>query len=313
MPGMRVIASALSDVGRTRGTNEDAFVIADLSSGERVDAAGIDRTIDVQTRGCLLSLSDGMGGHAAGEVASALVLDCVERALSRDELDADAAIPERIAHAVHHAHQSVRAAATAHARRGMGATLTAILVRGEGAYIAEVGDSRAYLLRDGRLRQITRDQSLVQVLVDHGVLTPAEARSTQGKNVILQAVGMSAEPRVAIARLALRRGDRLMLCSDGVHNALSDEELQRVLTASEPRCACDTMIALANERGGSDNATAIVADVEGDELVTPEEFETVTQTYEVLTAFQATLHGKPVTKEIAEAVAATVLPPKPGR
>ncbi len=305
---MRVIASALSDVGRTRATNEDAFVIADLSSGARIDAIGGDRTVEVQARGCLLSLSDGMGGHRAGEVASAMVLDCVERALARDG-DPGAAVHERIASAVQHAHQSVRAAATASARRGMGATLTAVLVRGDGAYIAEVGDSRAYLLRDGRLRQITRDQSLVQVLVDHGVLTPAEARNTQGKNVILQAVGMSAEPRVAIAHLALRRADRLLLCSDGVSNALTDDELHRALTDCEPRLACETMIALANERGGIDNATAIVADVDGDELPSAEEFETVTSTYQVLTSFQATIHGKPVTREVAEAVAASVLPP----
>ena len=305
---MRVIASALSDVGRTRDTNEDAFVITDLSTGARVDAARTDRAIDVQPRGCLLSLADGMGGHAAGEVASAMVLECVERALARDG-DDEAAVHERIANAVKQAHQSVRAAATASARRGMGATLTAVLVRGDGAYIAEVGDSRAYLLRDGRLRQITRDQSLVQVLVDHGVLTPAEARHTQGKNVILQAVGMSSEPRVAIAHLALRRGDRLLLCSDGVHNALTDDELRDSLTDCEPRLACDTMIALANERGGADNATAIVADVDGDELPSAEEFETVTSTYQVLQQFQATIHGKPVTREVAEAVAASVLPP----
>jgi serine/threonine protein phosphatase PrpC len=305
---LRMTVSAMSDVGRARDNNEDAFVVADLAAGVRVDAAGIDRTIEVRAGGCLLSLSDGMGGHQAGEVASALVVDCVERALARDA-DADSAVADRIARAVQHAHQSVRAAANLNARRGMGATLTAVLVRGDGAYIAEVGDSRAYLLRDGRLRQITRDQSLVQLLVDHGVLTPAEARHNQSKNVILQAVGMAGEPRVAIARLALRRADRVLLCSDGVSNAVAHDELQRTLTACEPRCACETLIALANERGGDDNATAIVADVDGDDLAPVEDFETVTSTYEVLTPFQATLHGRPVTREIAEKLAATVLSP----
>ena len=143
----------------------------------------------------------------------------------------------------------------------MGATLTAVFIRGTEAYIAEVGDSRGYLLRNGRLRQITRDQSMVQMLVDQGVMSREDARKAPGKNVILQAVGLAPDVRVAIGRLELRRGDRLMLCSDGVSNQITDDELRQIMTRSEPREACETMIALANERGGDDNETVIVADV----------------------------------------------------
>jgi hypothetical protein len=169
----------------------------------------------------------------------------------------------------------------------MGATLTAIFIRGTEAFIAEVGDSRGYLLRNGRLRQMTRDQSMVQMLVDQGVLSREDARKAPGKNVILQAVGLAPDVRVAIGRLELRRGDRLMLCSDGVSNQMSDEEPRQILTKSEPREACETMIALANERGGEDNETVIVADVLGEDLNEPMEFETVTSTFEVMQAFEA--------------------------
>jgi hypothetical protein len=134
---------------------------------------------------------------------------------------------------------------------------------------------------------MTRDQSMVQMLVDQGVMSREDARKAPGKNVILQAVGLAPDVRVAIGRLELRRGDRLMLCSDGVSNQMSDEELRQILTRSEPREACETMIALANERGGEDNETVIVADIVGEDLSDPMEFETVTSTFEVMQAFEA--------------------------
>jgi serine/threonine protein phosphatase PrpC len=295
-----MIVSALSDVGRARQTNEDAYAVTDLASGRRIEVRGADEAIDVEERGVLLALSDGMGGHQAGEVASALVLDSLQDAL---QAEGRGAIHEQLEEAVHRANKHVLDAAQTRNRHGMGATLTAVFVRGSEAYIAEIGDSRAYLLRNGRLRQITRDQSLVQLMVDHGVLSAEEARRSASKNVILQAVGLAEDVRVAIARLELRRGDRFLLCSDGVSNAVSDEELKQIMSGSEPRAACDTMIALANDRGGLDNQTAIVADLTGDGLEPPDEFETVTSTYEVLKAYEATMSGRPVTAQDARAAA----------
>ena len=285
---MRV--SARTDVGRVRTTNEDGLAVNDLASGEQIDATSGDKALDVQERGVLLALSDGMGGHQAGEIASALVLESLQAAM---QMESKGAIHEQLEEAVQRANQTVMNAARADNRRGMGATLTAVFVRGHEAYIAEVGDSRAYLLRNGRLRQITRDQSLVQLMVDHGVMSPEEAKRSASKNVILQAMGLAHDVRVAIARLELRRGDRFLLCSDGVTNEVSDEELKQTLSGSAPRAACDTMIALANERGGRDNSTVIVADLSGDSLELPDEFETVTSTYEVLQAFEANLGSGP--------------------
>ncbi|MFN0245452.1 MAG: PP2C family protein-serine/threonine phosphatase [Kofleriaceae bacterium] len=300
MSGVKMIVSAMTDVGRARETNEDAFSIMDLASGKRIDAAHDDHTLDVQDRGVLLALSDGMGGAEAGEVASALVLESLQKALERD---AKGAIHEQLEAAVQRANRNVFFEAKLENRQGMGATLVALFIRGDEAYIAEVGDSRGYLLRKGRLRQITRDQSLVQLLVDQGVMTPDEARASPSKNVILQAMGLAKDVRVAIARLRLRAGDRFVLCSDGITNPVSDPELQKILTASEPRVACATMIALANDRGGDDNQTAIVADLTGDGLPAPDEFETVTETYEVLKRYDATYRGKAVTQNVAQAAA----------
>ncbi|MBA3500162.1 MAG: serine/threonine-protein phosphatase [Deltaproteobacteria bacterium] len=285
MAGVTMNVSGLTDVGRARQTNEDALEIADLQTGRTIDVMRIARLIDVSDHGVLLALSDGMGGHQAGEVASALVRESLRRALHTDPLQRP--VKDKLEDAVMRANRAVKNAALEAKHHGMAATLTAILVHGVEAYITEVGDSRAYLLREGRLRQITRDQSLVQLMVDSGAMTPAEARKSPSKNVILQAVGLKSELRVAIARLALRSKDRLMLCSDGVTNLVSDEELRQILMDSDPRAACETMIALANDRGGDDNETAIVADLMGEALAHPDEFESVTSTYEVLQAFDA--------------------------
>jgi serine/threonine protein phosphatase PrpC len=231
-----------------------------------------------------------MGGHQAGEVASALVLESLQRELAQDP---KVPIHKHLEDAVHRANRRVHNAARSAERHGMGATLTAIFIRGTEAYIAEVGDSRGYLLRNGRLRQVTRDQSMVQMLVDQGVMSKEDARRAPGKNVILQAVGLAPDVRVAIGKLELRRGDRLLLCSDGVTNQINDDELREILTRSEPRAACETMIALANDRGGEDNETVIVADVLGEELPEVDEYETVTSTFEILQAFEARPSGKP--------------------
>lgn len=302
---MQVVVSARTDVGRVRDANEDACSITELHSGLLIDAFDADRCVDVGSRGLLLALSDGMGGHAAGEVASALVLEVLQAELQRT---ADGPIAHLLEAAVLRANGAVHEAAERTDRHGMGATLVAVFVRGAQAYIAEVGDSRAYLLRGPRLRQITRDQSMVQLLVDQGVLTAREARTAPGRNVILQAMGLEPDVRVAIGRLDLRKTDRLLLCSDGVSNALTDDELRQIMTESRPREACETMIALANERGGHDNQTVIIADVHGEALAAPAEFETVTSTYEVLQSFQA---GKGLASLMSAATTASAAVPEP--
>jgi serine/threonine protein phosphatase PrpC len=265
-----------TDVGRRRGNNEDAWDVSDLVHTENPPDGAL-CTFDVSESGVLLAVSDGMGGARAGEVASGLVLDSVER-----ELGHTAGVEARLAalrKAVERANLAVFEAAKSAERRGMGATLTALFIDGAVAHIAEVGDSRAYLIRTGRIRQITKDQSYVQVLIDSGVLTPEEAKHSPMRNVILQAMGQKATVDVALGRLELRRGDLLLLCSDGLHGKLADDEL--LALALQPASLAERtqrMINLANERGGEDNITVILAELDGEGLPLPGRRESVTQT-----------------------------------
>ncbi len=274
--------AALSDVGLARETNEDAFLVTDLSTGAHFGSSPSTTKLNLGQRGALLALSDGMGGHAAGEVASAVVIESLTNALQKSKTGSP---DRRLEDAVRAANSDVITAAKVKNRHGMGATLTAVVVEESGAYIAEVGDSRAYLLRGGQLKQLTRDQSLVQMLVDQGLMSEDEAEDSPRKNILLQAMGLGSEVQAAIGRVELRRDDKLLLCSDGISNAMSDDELRGILTANDPSAACTQMIHLANMRGGEDNLTAVVALVEGSSLNAPFPNETVTGTFSVIKDF----------------------------
>jgi serine/threonine protein phosphatase PrpC len=284
MTDITITFAALSDVGLTRSINEDAFQLTDLSTGDSFDASPSNGQFKVGQGGALLTLSDGMGGHAAGEVASSTVISSVRKALQADS----ASPPEqRLEAAVRRANADVIEAARSHGRHGMGATLTAVLVDYKTAYVAEVGDSRAYLLRAGQLKQLTRDQSLVQMLVDQGLMHPDEAEHSPRKNILLQAMGSVEEVHAAIGQVELRKGDRLLICSDGVSNAVMHEELLGILTTHAPWPACAQLIQLANERGGEDNLTAVVAQFDGPGLPAPSATESVTGTFSVIKDFGA--------------------------
>ena len=270
-----------TDVGCTRQQNEDAFVIVDLSDPSRTWSG----EIDISGRRVLLAVSDGMGGHQAGEVASAIAIATVIRSLGAH---ANEPPDHALEFAVRDANDAVRAAATADDKRGMGATLTAVLIDGQDAWIAEVGDSRAYLLRNGQWRQLTRDQSLVQMLLDAGALTAEQARDSPQRNVILQAIGIAPTLTAAIARLQLRSGDRLLICCDGLSNELSDSELAAIVGEPDPVSASEHAIAAANQHGGRDNITAIIAHVGGDGLEAAAAGEHITATYRVVHGFGKT-------------------------
>ncbi len=267
-----------TDVGRTRPHNEDAFAIIDLAD----PAHQWTGEVDITGRRILLAVSDGMGGHQAGEVASALVIQTIIQSLAAH----GTATPDQALEiAVRDANQAVRAAAAAEDKRGMGATLTAILIDGQDAWIAEIGDSRAYLLRNGQLRQLTRDQSFVQMLVDAGAITPEEAKTSPRKNVILQAIGTAETLTAAIVRLLLRRGDRLLICCDGLSNELDDPAIAQLLGEPDPVAAAQHAIAAANAHGGNDNITAIIAHVGGDAIPQTATGEHITATYRVVQDF----------------------------
>ncbi len=282
MTDITITFAALSDVGLTRSVNEDAFQLTDLSTGASFDASPSTGQFKVGRGGALLTLSDGMGGHAAGEVASSTVISSVRATL---QAGGEAPAEQRLEAAVRRANADVIEAAQIKGRHGMGATLTAVLVDQTTAYVAEVGDSRAYLLRAGQLKQLTRDQSLVQMLVDQGLMAPDEAENSPRKNILLQAMGSVEEVHAAIGQVELRQGDKLLVCSDGISNAVTHDELLQILSANGPWPACAHLVQLANDRGGEDNLTAVVALFDGSSLPAPMPSETVTGTFSVIKDF----------------------------
>jgi len=252
--GIKLAVAAKTDVGKVRTNNEDAFVVADLNRGER--ATGEKPTdFDVKERGVLLAVSDGMGGEQAGEVASALVVETLRKVLVEDapeNEDGKTAITKLIENAVTKANEEVFAAAKDPGKRGMGATLTAIYISGPSAYIAEIGDSRAYLIRGRRIRQMTKDQSFVQLLLDSGAITEEEAKNYPHKNIILQAIGQQKNLNIAVGRLKLRRGDRIVICSDGLSNKVTPDEMHTIVCdATSLDRACTKLIEMANERAAT--------------------------------------------------------------
>lgn len=278
-------ASGRTDVGRVRQSNEDALLMANLSTGERAPEAAL-TSWAVSDRGVLIAVSDGMGGAKAGEVASALSIEGLLEGMRAQTADAQADDAAKLRSAVEQTSRKVRDAGKSAERRGMGATLTAVLFRGSTAHVAEVGDSRAYLLRGGSICQVTRDQSYVQLLVDAGVLTPEQAEASPQKNIILQVMGQKDDLKVEVGRIAIRQGDRFVLCSDGLSNSLRDEEILSIAAAPAPiDAACAALVERANKAGGEDNITVILAEVVGD-LPPPGPFDACEGSVETLEEFR---------------------------
>jgi serine/threonine protein phosphatase PrpC len=206
----------------------------------------------------------------------------MHESLSAAPADQDAGT--RLLASVVHANERVLAAASESERKGMGATVVAIIIDGTYAWTAEVGDSRAYVFRQGNLVQISKDQTFVQLLLERGITDPAILAGSQSKNVILQAVGKLPVLAIGQRRLALRRGDVLVLCSDGLHGLVPDDEIEAVLSSNLEEAA-PLLVALANERGGSDNVTVLVASMADDSLPEPSFDQTVEETCESLHEF----------------------------
>ncbi|GAA0512616.1 PP2C family protein-serine/threonine phosphatase [Deinococcus depolymerans] len=234
----------LTDVGRQRqgGVNQDAALALDLPTGG------------------LYAVADGMGGHAAGELAANLALD----ALSQQYLEGRGTPPARLAEAV----QCANVAVLRHAVGeyvGMGTTLLAALIDRGAALIAHVGDSRAYLLRGGELHRLTEDHSWVAEQVRLGHMTEAEARDHQWRSVVSNALGGEERVRLELFGLPLRGGDRLLLCSDGLSSVVTDQELLLLLARPlDPEATARVLVNAANDGGGPDNITALIVDVHRD-------------------------------------------------
>ncbi|MBK8595632.1 MAG: Stp1/IreP family PP2C-type Ser/Thr phosphatase [Holophagales bacterium] len=251
---MALNAFGLTDVGRKRKHNEDAYLL-DAERG-------------------LFVVADGMGGHAAGEVASRLTVESIQEFISGTEDDHDNTWPfgynnrysvdgNRLSTAVERANEKVmRAVVNRPELKGMGTTVVAALFDEKRATLVHVGDSRAYLLRDAELRRLTDDHSWVQEQVNAGILSEEEARSHPLKNVVTRALGGGMHVAVDLIEIPVGGGDRFLLCSDGLTGMVSDEEITSALSSTRTLEEITRgLIDLANERGGVDNITAIVVEV----------------------------------------------------
>ena len=245
---MRVVIGAASDIGRARERNEDSYVVEEP----------------------LFAVADGMGGHRGGAVASSMALETLREVLQDDRVAPTVLIEE-----IKAANQRVlRRGEADRDLRGMGTTLTALLAEGGKAHIAHVGDSRAYLLRDGSLKQLTEDHTLVQRMVLEGKLLPEEAERHPQRSILTRALGVDEDIEPDTLTLdPVLPGDRLLLCTDGLTGMVDGDRIEAVLQSEhDPQRAADTLIDEANAAGGDDNITVLVLDFvdDGSGAATPD-------------------------------------------
>lgn len=234
---MKLAVGARTDVGRVRQANEDSFFI----------------------QAPLFVVADGMGGHVAGDVASATAVEVVQNEMAQ----ADASEPGSLAAILSEANSAIyEKAAADQTLHGMGTTCTLLLIGDGRAQIAHVGDSRAYLLRDGALRQVTEDHTLVARMVAEGQLTPEEAEHHPQRSMITRTLGVDPDVEVDLISLDLAQGDRILMCSDGLNSMLAAQAIQDVLVRQpDPQSAADELVEQAIAAGGEDNVTVVVVDV----------------------------------------------------
>jgi len=254
---VQIVSSGLSDVGRVRTNNEDSFRIVEALN--------------------LYILSDGMGGEAHGEVASAMAVDVINKYCEAEKEDSGATVLDEVpANISSQTRQLKNAVAQANfqifqsaqknpEQRGMGATITTLWLKDTLMSIAHVGDSRAYLLRNGNLQQLTNDHSLVAEQVRRGLITPQQAEESEMQSVLLRALGAHPEVEIDVDEVEIIPRDVLLLCSDGLTRMVTEPEIAGALQAETiPSAAAERLIALANENGGVDNVTVIVVRFEDD-------------------------------------------------
>ena len=250
---MRLSVGASTDTGLVRQNNEDNFYVAEEDG--------------------LLVVADGMGGHASGEVASRLAVEVIRdyfssikagRALQFGTYEKDLSEEtNNLGSAVRLANQAIYEAAQGNPLwQGMGTTIAAALITDKRLSIAHVGDSRVYLLRMGSLEQLTDDHSLVSEQVKRELISKEEAKQSEMKNILTRAVGVGAEVKVDLEEMSLLDGDTLLLCSDGLTGMVDEDDIMSVVMIADPATACERLVSMANENGGKDNVTVIVARVE---------------------------------------------------
>ena len=283
---MLVELAAKTHVGRVRSGNEDNFLVLDLSTSKAWTGSEGDtppkemRRFEVGEKGLVLVVSDGMGGALAGDVASRMAVETVREMLVGSEGeeetqasgDGEKALVDYLRHATVYANLAIHHRSQEDTRcAGMGATFTGAAIKGDLLDLVQVGDSRAYMIRGQQVKLATKDQSLVQQLVDVGQISEAEAETHMFRNVILQALGAQSELTPVTGRLRIRRGDTLLLCSDGLSGKLRADDMRRIVEESggDLHAACSALVEEANERGGEDNITVVLARFSGNDLQEP--------------------------------------------
>lgn len=253
---MKIKSFGLSDVGKKREKNEDSFLISDELS--------------------LFVVADGMGGHLGGDIASRIAVNSIHETLKELDIDPDmtadqAGLPLKpgdvqgyLRYAIKIASNRVFEKAVEDVSlRGMGTTTVCILFRNNKAYIANVGDSRAYRVRGGKIDQITKDHSLVGEQIRAGMLSEEDARVHKLKNIITKSVGFQEEVDADVDIRVVRAGDKFVLCTDGLSNMVKSEDIRDIVSINNSDAACKMLVDMANERGGDDNITVVIATVEG--------------------------------------------------
>ncbi len=253
-PRTTVVLGSVTHVGMTRSVNQDALcAILAPNAPPGTDA--------------LLAVADGMGGHQGGEIASAMAIQGLVRLLSPKGADGTAkATQERrssiVDEVVRQVNTEVHQAGDRPETRGMGTTLTVALLAGSSLTIGHVGDSRLYLMRNAKLQQLSQDHSWVAEEVARGAITPDEARVHPRRNIITQAIGTNPKVEPFNAAIELEEGDTLLLCSDGLYSMVDDNEIERIIADQPPQEASEALVNRANELGGHDNITVVVARME---------------------------------------------------
>jgi protein phosphatase len=241
-----------TDIGLTRPSNEDNLIVV-MPQNQQL----------LQSKGALFVVSDGLGGHSKGEIASQLAVQTVNESYYQDvEKDIPTALKDALTQAnaiIYQAGEEGKTQTTGEA--GMGATCVAAVLHEHTLYAANVGDSRVYVVHDGQLRQITRDHSVVAQMIERGELTAEEARTHEQRNIIYRALGSQAEVEIDLFTEPVAEGDAIILCTDGLSSVVPEEDVQAIVERYPPTESVQRLIARANDAGGPDNVTAIVVRV----------------------------------------------------
>jgi protein phosphatase len=289
--GRRIVVKVAgrTDVGQRRRENQDSFLVAEFLEDDEgqllepdVETGGpVGSEFTLGPKGALCLVADGMGGAAAGGLAANVAVQCIHDEMRRnwvaDRVNTPRHFAQRLKEAVEASNSRIHGASLADPNyRGMGTTATAVGLLESFLYVAQVGDSRAYMVRNSEAVQLTRDQSYIQHLVDSGAITEEEAEKSDHRNMILQALGTSPYVDVDLTFQEVRRGDIVIVCSDGLSKVVSRTDISDVANrAGEPAGICDELVDLANLRGGPDNITVLAARFDGMGLDEPGDEDTV--------------------------------------